>query len=118
MKILGGDFNEKLGREDIFKPAGGNESLHQDRNDNSVKIVNYATSMKLVAKSTMFLHRNPHNFTLTYPNWKTHKEIDHILIDRRWNWSILHVRFFRGAECCTNHCLVVAKVTEKLAVNK
>jgi hypothetical protein len=44
MKILLEDFNSKLGREDIFKPTVGNESLHQDGNDNGVKVVNSATS--------------------------------------------------------------------------
>ena len=53
-KSLLGDFNAKLGREDIFKPTVGNESLHQDRNDNGVRIVNFATSKNLVVKSTMF----------------------------------------------------------------
>jgi len=28
MKIMLGDFNTKLGREDIFKPTNGNDSLH------------------------------------------------------------------------------------------
>jgi len=28
MKILLGEFNEKVGRENIFKPTIGNESLH------------------------------------------------------------------------------------------
>jgi hypothetical protein len=42
MKILLGDFNEKLGREDIFKPTIGYESLHQDSKDNGVRIVNFA----------------------------------------------------------------------------
>jgi hypothetical protein len=28
MKILLGDFGAKVGREDIFKPMIGNESLH------------------------------------------------------------------------------------------
>ena len=46
MKILLGDFNAKVGRENIFKPTIGNESLHQDRNDNGVRIVNFATSKK------------------------------------------------------------------------
>jgi len=43
MKIIVGDFNAKVGRENIFKPTIGNESLHQDSDDNGVKIVNFAT---------------------------------------------------------------------------
>jgi exonuclease III len=56
MKILLGDFNAKLGREDTFKPTIGNESLHEDSNDNGVRVVNFATSKDLVVKSTMFPH--------------------------------------------------------------
>ena len=56
MKIQLGDFNAKVGRENIFKPTIGNESLHRDSNDNGVRIVNFATSKNLVVKSTMFLH--------------------------------------------------------------
>jgi len=44
MKILLGNFNAKVGRENIFKPTICNESLHQDSNDNSVRKVNFATS--------------------------------------------------------------------------
>ena len=43
MKILLGDFNAKVGRENIFKPTIGNESLHQGSNDNDARIVNFAT---------------------------------------------------------------------------
>jgi len=43
MKILLGDFNAKVGRENIFKPTIGNESLHQDSNDNGVRILQFAT---------------------------------------------------------------------------
>ena len=39
MKILLGDFNAKVGRENIFKPTIGNESLHQHSNENGVRIV-------------------------------------------------------------------------------
>ena len=44
MKILLGDFNAKVGRENIFKPTIGNESLHQDSNDNGVRLVNFSPS--------------------------------------------------------------------------
>jgi hypothetical protein len=43
MKILLGDFNAKVGRENIFKTTIGQESLHQDSNDNGVRLVNFAT---------------------------------------------------------------------------
>jgi exonuclease III len=42
MKILLGDFNAKVGREDIFKQIG-KESLHEISNDNGVRVVNFAT---------------------------------------------------------------------------
>jgi hypothetical protein len=49
-KILLGYFYAKVGRENIFKSTIGNGSLHQDSNDNGVRIVNFATSKNLVIK--------------------------------------------------------------------
>jgi hypothetical protein len=43
MKILLGDLNAKVGREFIFKPTTGNESLHEISNDNGVRVLNFAT---------------------------------------------------------------------------
>ena len=63
MKILLRDFNAKVGRENIFKPTIGNESIHQDSNDNGVRIVNFATSKNLVVKNKMFPHRDIHKHT-------------------------------------------------------
>ena len=50
MKILLGDFNAKVGTGNIFKPTVGNGSLHQDSNDNGIRIVNIATSKNLVVE--------------------------------------------------------------------
>jgi hypothetical protein len=55
-KILLRDFNAKLGREDIFKPAIGNEILYENRTDNGIRIENFATSKNLVVKNIMFPH--------------------------------------------------------------
>jgi hypothetical protein len=57
MKILLRDFNAKVGKENIFRPAIGKEILHQDSNDNGVRIVNFAISINIVVKSTMFQHQ-------------------------------------------------------------
>ena len=133
MKILLGDFNAKVVRESIFKPTIRQESLHQECNGNGVRLVNFATLKNLVVKSTMFPHRNIHKYTWTSPDGKTHNQIDHVLIDRRWHSSILDViiiifiqlqmgchpvRSFRGADCDTDYYLVIAKVRERLAVGK
>jgi hypothetical protein len=54
----------------------------------------------------------------TSPEENTHNQIDHVLTDRRRYSNILDVRYFRGAECDTDHYLVVAKVTERLVVSE
>ena len=63
IKMLLGDFNAKVGRENIFKPTIGQESLYQDSNDNGVILVKFVTSKNLVIKSTMFPHRNIRKYT-------------------------------------------------------
>jgi hypothetical protein len=117
-KNLLGDFNAKVGREDIFKPTIGIESIHEISNDNGVEVVNFATSKNLVFKSTMFPHHNIHKYTWTSPDGKTHNQIGHILIDRQRHSSLLDIRSFRAADCDTDHYLVVAKIRERIAVNK
>jgi hypothetical protein len=109
IKIILGDFNAKGGRENVFKLTIGNGSLHEISNDNGVRVGNFATSKNLVFKSTMFPHCKIHKYTSTSPEGNTHKQINQALIDRRWHSNILDVRSFRGADCDTNHYLVVAK---------
>jgi hypothetical protein len=67
----------------------------------------------------MFPHHNVHKYsTWTSPDGKIHNQIDHILVDRRRHSNILDVRSFRAADCDSDHYLVVAKVWERLALNK
>jgi hypothetical protein len=40
-----GDLNAKVGREDIFKPTIGNESLHEITNDNGVYKIQFIIFM-------------------------------------------------------------------------
>jgi endonuclease/exonuclease/phosphatase family metal-dependent hydrolase len=88
MKMLLGDFNAKVGREDICKSAIGNESLHAISNNSGVRVVKFATSENLTVKSMMFSLHNIHKFASTSPDGRMHNQIDHILIDRRQHSSI------------------------------
>jgi hypothetical protein len=51
MNILLGDFNVKVGKEEIFKPTIGNESLHEISNDSGDRPVKFATSKILTIKA-------------------------------------------------------------------
>jgi hypothetical protein len=99
MKILLGDFNAKVGKDNIFKPTIRRESLQQDNNDNGVKIVNVAKTKSLVVKSTMFQQRIILKHIWTPPDEKPHNHIELMLMDRSWDSSILDVRSFKGADC-------------------
>jgi hypothetical protein len=118
MKILLGDFNVKVGREDIFKPRICTENLHEASNDNGVRVVNFATSENLIVKSITFPNRDIHKHTCTSPDDVTHNQIDHVLIDKRRHSNTLDVRSFRRADCDTDHYLVVAKLRETISVSK
>jgi hypothetical protein len=97
-KIFIGDFNAKVGREDISKPTIGNESLHEISNDNGIRLVNLATFKNLIVKSTIFPYQDIHKFTWTSSDGKTHNQIDPILIERRQHSIKLDVRSFRAAD--------------------
>jgi hypothetical protein len=113
-----GKLNAKVGREDIFKPIIGNESLREISNGSGVRVVKFATSTNLVVKSIMFPYCSIHKYTWTSPDGQTHNQIDHVLIDRRRHSSTRDIRSFRGADCDTDHYLVVTEIRERLAVSK
>ena len=77
--------------ENIFKPTTANDSLHQNTNGSGGRIVNFSASKNLAVKSTMYLHRDIHKYTWNSPDGKTHNQIDHILIGRRWHLNIQDV---------------------------
>jgi hypothetical protein len=66
----------------------------------------------------MFPHQNIYKYTWISPDAETPNLIEHILIDRGRNSSILDVRYFRRTDCDTDRYLVVVKVRERLPVSK
>jgi hypothetical protein len=50
MKILLGDFNAKVGAEEIVKPTIRNESLHEINPDNGIRVVNFTSPKILLSK--------------------------------------------------------------------
>jgi hypothetical protein len=73
-------------------------SLHQDSNDNGVRIVNFTTSKNLVVKSTMFPRGNIHKYTWTPPDGKTYNQTDHrngirVYLMYDLSWEVIAILF-------------------------
>jgi hypothetical protein len=64
-------FKSQTRRNIIFKPTIYNEDLQEIINNNGTRAVNIATSKNVIAKNTMFPHRNSRDFTLIYLDGKT-----------------------------------------------
>uniref|UniRef100_A0A8D8SDU9 Craniofacial development protein 2 n=1 Tax=Cacopsylla melanoneura TaxID=428564 RepID=A0A8D8SDU9_9HEMI len=114
MKILLGDMNAKLGHEQMYKPALGDHSLHDHSNDNGIRLLEFALSRNMLVKSTMFPHRMIHKGTWVSPDGRTINQIDHVLVDTRWQSNILDVRTYRDADVDSDHMLVVLKLRDKI----
>jgi len=63
IKVVMGDFNAKVGREQWFRPVFGNESLHNISNDNGERLISFATTKGMTISSTQFQHKNIHKHT-------------------------------------------------------
>lgn len=118
MKIVLGDANAKVGREQIWKTAIGNHSLHQESNDNGTRLASFALSNDYKISSTMFPRKDIHKYTWTSPNGLTKNQIDHVLVDQRHKSSITDVKSVRGAECGTDHSLILVKVNQRIAIQR
>jgi hypothetical protein len=113
-----GHFNVKVGRKDIFKSTTGNECVNEISNDNGVRVKKFATSKNQSVKSTNFPHHNINKYTWTSPDGKINNHIVLILKDRQRHSCVPDVCSIRAADCDTDHYLIVARVRERLSVNK
>ena len=65
VKIILGDFNAQIGKEQCFQSVAGLHSLHSANNDNGCRLASYALSNGLIIRSTQFQRKflNVKHFT-------------------------------------------------------
>ncbi|KAE9522281.1 hypothetical protein AGLY_017324 [Aphis glycines] len=114
IKIILGDLNAMCGKESQFQPTIGKESMHNISNDNGLRIISFASSKNMVISSTTFPHKKIHKGIWRSPDGKTINQIDHVLIQRRFRSCIVDVRRYGGADCDTDHFLLISKFKIKL----
>jgi exonuclease III len=95
VKVILGDFNAQLGKENCFRSVAGMHSLHDFSNDNGCRVANFAMANGMVVKSTQFQRKDIHKETWSSNDGRTRSQIDHVLIDRRFSSNIINVRSYR-----------------------
>jgi hypothetical protein len=110
MKILLGDFIAKVDREDIFKPTVGNVSLCETSNGNGVSTfphLNISQSKVQCSHIATFINM----FRCFLMGKSTIRLIVCCVLGEG-------IEVYLMSDCDTDQCLVVAKVKERLVVNK
>uniref|UniRef100_A0A2S2P671 Craniofacial development protein 2 n=1 Tax=Schizaphis graminum TaxID=13262 RepID=A0A2S2P671_SCHGA len=118
VKIVLGDFNVKIGKEEVYRPTIGRDSLHDTSNDNGTRLINFCMTNGMVVSSTYFPRKDIHKQTWVAPNQVVKNQIDHnIMIQNRHKGCIKNIRTYRGADADSDHYLVIAKYMTGLSVH-
>ena len=115
IKIVLGDCNAMIGREEVLFPVIGRHSLHLVSNDNGLRLVSFATSKDMTVVSTRFPHRDIHKGTWKSNDRQTVNQIDHVLIDCRHARIVQDVRVQRGADTDSDHLLVLCRIAMRVS---
>ncbi|KAJ4437536.1 hypothetical protein ANN_17681 [Periplaneta americana] len=97
IKMVLGDLNAQVGKEEIYYPTIGKYSLHDSSNDNGQRLIEFATSRGMVIGGTFYCHKAIHKGTWKMPDGNVVNQIDHMVIDKRHKKCLLDIRNRRGA---------------------
>lgn len=106
-----GDFNAKVGstaNDDHIRKTLGKYGLGE-RNDRGSRMIQFAIDWKLSIANTMFKQHSRRLSTWTSPNRMHKNQIDYIMVQERWRSSCRNVTVKPGAECGSDHKLLVLK---------
>jgi hypothetical protein len=92
IKIILGDFNAKIGKEVMYRPAIRTHSRHETSNDDGRRVVDFTLGKNMCISSTYFPYKNIHKETSMSPDGGTRNQIDHVIIDTRHAKDITDVK--------------------------
>lgn len=114
--LVVGDWNAKVGNEEE-KGIVGRYGLGK-RNDAGERLIEFCRENSLSIMNTQFQQHKRRLYTWTSPNEQHRNQIDYILCQRRWKSSVTMTRTLPGADCGTDHELLVAGICIKLRKTK
>ena len=108
--VLRGDWNAKVGSQET--PGVTSKSGLGIQNEAGQILIEFCQENALV--STLFQQHKRRLYTWTSPDGQPQNQIDYILCTQRWRSSIQTVKTRLGADCGSDHEVLIAKFRLKL----
>ena len=115
--VIMGDMNTKVGNSEDKKCRIGRFDLG-DRNERGDRLAEFCCANNLAVMNTCFEHHKRNLYTWKSPGDHYMNQIDYIMMNRRWKSSMMDVKTYPGADCDTDHVLLVAKMQTKPSCTK
>ncbi|XP_024870064.1 craniofacial development protein 2-like [Temnothorax curvispinosus] len=84
------------------------------RNEREERLIQFAVENDLAIMNTMFQHHPRRLSTWISPNKEYRNQIDYMMIKKRWRTSIRNVKAKPGADCDSDHKLLLGAFSIKL----
>ena len=106
-----GDWNAKVGNEETNGITGKFVGKRNERGD---WFVEFCSQNSLQILNTLFDLHARRLYTWTSPDQATKNQIDYTMCPQRWRSSVRHVTTLPGADCGTDHKLLVMEIRIRL----
>ena len=107
-----GDWNAKVGTQEI--PGITGKFGLGVQNEAGQRLTQFCQENVLVITNTLFQQHKRRFYIWTSPDGQYWNQIDYIICSQRWRSSIQSVKIRLGADCGSNHELLIAKFRLKL----
>ena len=107
-----GDWNAKVGSQET--PGVTGKSGLEVQNEAGQRLIEFCQENALVIANTLFQQHKKRLYTWTLPDGQHRNQIDYILCSQRWRSSIQSAKTRPGADCGSDHQLLIAKLRLQL----
>ena len=110
--IIIGDWNAKVGSQET--PGVTGKFCLGIWNEAGQRLIEFCQENALVIANTLFQQHKRRRYTWTSPDGQHRNQIDYILCSQRWRSSIQSTKTRPGADCGSDHELLITKFRLKL----
>ena len=107
-----GDWNAKVGSQET--PGVTGKFGLGVQNEAGQRLIEFCQENALVIANTLFQQHKRRPYTWTSPDGQQQNQIDYIVCSQRWRSSIQSAKTRSGANCGSDHELLIAKFRLKL----